>query len=137
MGVDYGMLRIGVALSDPGERIATPTGTIQASGTASGNVKCVLEWAAGNEVEGIVVGLPLNMDGTDSEQTRVTRAFVTRLADATSLPVELWDERLSSHQADQTLTSMNATNKRRRKMRDALAAQAILQRFLDARPPTE
>lgn len=136
MGVDYGIRRIGVALGDPGEQIASPVETLEATGTASGNVTTVLRWAADNDVDAIVVGLPLNMDGTDSKQTRLVRAFVAKLRDASPLPVALWDERLTSFQADQALATMDVRRRRRRPLRDALAAQVILQAFLDARRST-
>ncbi len=93
----------------------------------------ILDWAFENEIGGIVVGLPLNMDGSDSAQTRLTRLLAGELRRRAQLPVELWDERLSSFQADEHLAAGGVRSSRRKRRRDALAAQVILQSFLDAR----
>ncbi len=134
VGVDYGTRRIGVAIADPGGRIASPAVTIDATGATPADADRVLQWAGENEAAGIVVGLPLNMaDGSDSSQTRLVRAFAVELRRRGSLPVELWDERLSSFQADQFLEAAQVRRSRRKRLRDSLAAQVILQSFLDAR----
>ncbi|MEW6250702.1 MAG: Holliday junction resolvase RuvX [Planctomycetota bacterium] len=140
IGLDYGVRRIGVALADFRGIIASPATTLAATGRPADDAAAVLMWAAGHEPGGFVVGLPLNMDGTDSEQTRLTRAFAAELArqarpapTGTPTPVELWDERLSSFQADAHLTAANVRKSRRKELRDALAAQVMLQSFLDAR----
>lgn len=133
LGIDYGTRRIGVAIADPEGTIATPATTLHATGTASSDAVRILAWAAENQATGIVVGLPLNMDGTDSPQTRLVRAVCNELRKHGRLPVELWDERLSSFQADEYLDTAGVRRSRRRKLRDALAAQVILQSYLDAR----
>ncbi len=132
-GIDYGRRRIGLALSDPGEKIASPGGVLDAVGTVSGDARQVLGWAAETEVEGFVVGLPLNMDGSWGPQAKLSQDFADRLRRLGSLPVELWDERLSSFQADELMQSAGLTSAKRKRLRDALAAQVILQSFLDAR----
>jgi putative Holliday junction resolvase len=132
-GIDYGTRRIGLALADPGETIATPAGTLDASGTAPGDAGLILEWATENQVEGLVVGLPLNMDSSRGAQVALSQRFADQLRQQGNLPVELWDERLSSFQADGLLRSAGLTRARRKRLRDALAAQVILQSFLDAR----
>lgn len=138
-GIDYGTKRIGLAISDGRARIAMPATTLAAAGSPAGDVRLILKWATSQEVAGFVVGLPLNMDGTDSDQTRITRAFADTLRAATPLPVELWDERLSSFQADQHLAAADLPRARRAALRDALAAQVILQSYLDAQqaPPAD
>lgn len=133
IGIDYGTRRIGVAIADYRNRIASPAHTLNASGKHLPDVHTLLQWAAPQEPGGFVVGLPLNMDGSDSDQTRITRNFAKTLANQSNLPIELWDERLSSFQADQTMISADVPPKKRRQLRDALAAQVILQSFLDAR----
>jgi putative Holliday junction resolvase len=133
IGIDYGTRRIGLALADPGGRLASPAQTLDSVGSAPGDARRVLAWAADNEAAGFVVGLPLNMDGTDSDQTRLTRRFAEALRTAGPLPVELWDERLSSFQADEWLAAGQVRPSRRKYRRDALAAQVILQSFLEAR----
>jgi putative Holliday junction resolvase len=133
IGVDYGLRRIGLACADPRGRIATPADVLNASGSASENADQVLRWAARNDAAGLVVGLPLNMDGTDSQQTRLVREFAAQLRQRGELPVELWDERLSSFQADLMMEAARLRPARRARLRDAIAAQVILQSFLDAR----
>jgi len=133
VAIDYGLRRIGLAIADPGGTIASPDSVLDSTGSAPKDADRVLAWAPTVEAVGFVVGLPLNMDGTDSQQTRLTRAFADQLRARGPLPVELWDERLSSFQADQVLNAGQVRGDRRRKLRDALAAQVILQSFLDAR----
>jgi putative Holliday junction resolvase len=142
IGIDYGTRRIGIALSDYGGRLASPADTLAGSGSPPGDARRVIQFAIDNEARAIVVGLPLNMDGTDSDQTRLTRRFIAALAEQTDLPVEVWDERLSSFQADHLLDDAQVPRARRKQLRDALAAQVILQSFLDSRraasePPPE
>lgn len=140
VGVDYGIRRIGIAISDRGARIASPITTLAGTGTPASDADELLKWAADQQATGFVIGLPLNMsDGSDSDQTRLTRRFAAALRNATPLPIELWDERLSSFAADELLSALPP--KRRQQMRDAVAAQVILQSFLDYRqsqsePPT-
>lgn len=133
VGIDYGTRRIGLALANPTATIASPATTIDASGIASNDARTILAWALRNEAAGLVLGLPLNMDGSDSQQTRLTRALAEQLRVHGDLPVELWDERLSSYQADLLLEAGAVRPARRKRLRDALAAQVILQSFLDAR----
>lgn len=133
IGLDYGTRRIGVATADAGGRIASPTTTLTGSGNASRDAQTILLWATERDVAGIVLGLPLNMDGSDSQQTRQTRAVADALRRASRVPVELWDERLSTFQADEYLAAADVRPGRRKALRDALAAQVILQSFLDAR----
>lgn len=130
-GIDYGRKRIGVAVSDYGGRIASPATVLPGSGSAPKDADAVAAWARENEVAAVVVGLPLNMDGTDSDQTRLTRTFADALREGGRFPVELWDERLSSFQADELLASAGVPRSRRKGQRDALAALVILQAFLD------
>lgn len=130
VGIDYGTRRIGIAISDRGARIATPATTLTGSGAPASDADIVLQWATDQRAAGFVVGLPLNMsDGSDSDQTRLTRRFADALRSRTPLPIELWDERLSSFAADELLSALPP--KRRQQMRDAVAAQVILQSFLD------
>lgn len=133
VGVDYGTRRIGIALSDPGGSIASPADTLDASGRPADDAKRILAWAAKHEGGAIVVGLPLNMDGSVGPQAVLSQQLTKHLRAAGPLPVHTWDERLSSFQADEWLAAGGARRGRRRRLRDALAAQAILQSFLDAR----
>ena len=132
LGVDLGMKRIGLALGESETRIASPLKVLAAHSSAKENARAILKVADEYAVDGIVVGLPLNMDGTDSAQTGLTRKLADELRKHVACPVELWDERLSSFQADQYLAAADVRRSRRRALRDALAAQVILQAFLDA-----
>ncbi len=133
IGIDYGTRRIGLACADRRGKIASPATTLSGTGAHAQDADRVLKWASENEADGLVVGLPLSMDGTDSQQTKLVRDFAAALTQRCDWPVELWDERLSSFQADQVLDSAEIRPARRRSLRDALAAQVILQSFLDAR----
>lgn len=120
-------------MADPGGRFASPAGVLTACGKVRQDARQILDWAAQHEGAGFVVGLPLNMDGSDSSQTRLSRALAAELQRHGAAHVELWDERLSSFQADQTLQEAGVRPARRRRLRDAIAAQVILQSFLDSR----
>lgn len=142
LGIDYGTRRIGLALSDHRETIASPITTLNAAASVTDDARRILRWAAENEVAGIVVGLPINMDGSLGPQAGLSRNLARHLQRLGHLPVELWDERLSSFQADELLRAAGLTPAKQKKHRDALAAQVILQAFLDARrtsnePPQE
>ncbi|MBU0617503.1 MAG: Holliday junction resolvase RuvX [Planctomycetes bacterium] len=131
-GIDYGRRRIWLALGDPGGKIASPAAVLGATGDPSEDVRQVLRWAAEHEAEGFVVGLPLNMNGSLGPQAQLSQDFADQLRRLGALPVELWDERLSSFQADELMRSAGLTPAKRKRLRDALAAQVILQSFLDA-----
>lgn len=133
IGVDYGTRRIGLAVCDPGERIASPAATLDASGTAPNDAQRIIQWAQEYEPTGFVVGLPLNMDGSAGPQSKLSQAVAQQLERQGQLPVHLWDERLTSFQADEYLNVAGVHRSRRKRLRDALAAQVILQAFLDAR----
>lgn len=104
-GVDHGTRRIGLALADYGGRIATPVEALPASGNDADDARRLADWAARHEVTAIVLGLPLNMDGTESAQSHVVRRFADAVR-TVGLAVEFWDERLSSYQASAILASL-------------------------------
>lgn len=130
-----------MAISDPGATIASPLATLDASGNAQLQIDRIMRAVRDYDVDEWVVGLPLNMDGSDSRQTKIVRTFAKALESHLGQPVHLWDERLSSQQADEFLAMGELTKKKRKARRDRLAAQIILQTFLDARiaanPPPE
>lgn len=133
LGVDYGVKRIGIAVSDFGGSIASPERVIEGRASVKADAEAVVGVAAELEAEEVVVGLPLNMDGGDSEQTKLTRAFAAALRERISRPVHLWDERLSSHAADAMLAQRGLTRKKRKARHDATAAAVILKGFLESR----
>ena len=132
LGIDYGTKRIGLAVSDPDGRLASPLTTIEARGRAADHALAVLPYVTEYEVEAIVVGLPLNMDDTEGEQAGITRVFGDELARATGVAVHYWDERLSSAAAEELLLPAELTRKKKKARLDRVAAQVMLQSFLDA-----
>ncbi len=142
VGIDYGLKRIGIAVSDTSKIISSPRPTIAAKRKAEQTVITIAEELAtieketGSAVEQVVVGLPLKMSGQSSHLTDEVVHFVELLSAAIDIPVKTWDERLTSVQADRSLQEANLTRKRRSKMIDSVAAVIILQSYLESLPPT-
>ena len=138
LGVDFGLKRIGLALSDEGGTIAQPLKYIDGGGIAVVSRE-VARIGGERKVGKIVVGVPVRLDGTPSEQTERTLAFIAELQRATTLPVAKWDERLTSVQAERVLLEGNVRRSKRKQNIDKLAAQIMLQSYLDATnpPPAE
>ena len=136
VGLDFGRRRIGVALSDPSGIIASPHGVVEADPedptVPSDELVDLLEKV---EADRIVVGLPLHMDGSVGEMAEEVRAFAEALEERTGLPVEEWDERLSSSAAERALVETGAPDRvRREKGRvDAMAAALTLRAYLRSR----
>jgi putative holliday junction resolvase len=135
LAVDYGERRIGLALSDPTATIAQPLPTLQRRRGKRPPTGAILELAAAHDVAGVVVGLPITLEGEESDWTREVRAFGDRLAERSGLPVEYMDERMTSVVAERAVRSLGLRRREReRKDRvDAAAAVLILQSFLDRR----
>ncbi len=133
LGVDYGERRIGLAVSDPSGTIAQPLPTLARRAGKRPPVQAIADTAAELQAEAIVVGLPLDLEGEDSDWTRETRAFAARLGERAGLPVHLVDERLTSVRAEKAVRSLGLRRSAREdKARvDAAAAVLILQAFLD------
>ena len=136
MGLDVGSKRIGVALSD--ELFLTAQGgkTIERRDLKS-DLDTIRELIMKEAVGEVVVGLPLNMNGTESNQTRDVIAFFETLKGAIDIPIKTWDERLTSIQADHILLEADMSRAKRRKLSDKVAAQLILQSYLDSRKKGE
>jgi putative Holliday junction resolvase len=136
MGIDYGTRRIGIAVSDLLGYTAQPLEVIQRTALAAdlGRIAAlVTEYG----VTLIVLGLPLNMDGTPGMLTGDVEAFAAALREKTGLPVELYDERMTTMQVDRMLTEeADVSRDRRKQVRDKLAATLILQSYLDSHPQT-
>ena len=135
LGLDLGRRRIGVALSDPAGLLASPLGTIEVRGPDEG-LDQVCARIEEHDVVRVVVGLPLLLDGGEGEEARRVRGWVERLHRRVAVPVDLWDERLSSAAAERALLESGMRRERRRRHRDAVAAALILQNYLDARAST-
>jgi putative holliday junction resolvase len=135
IGLDLGTKTIGVAVSDPDRRLAAPVVTIARSRFA-GDADHLLKLAEERRAVGFVLGLPLNMDGSEGPRAQATRAFARNLAKLTVLPIALWDERLSTAAVERALIAADASRRRRKAVIDQHAASYILQGALDrlARP---
>ncbi len=132
LGLDLGDKRIGVALSDPLGWTAQGLDVIPGAGGAKSDIKKIKEITQKYEVEKVVVGLPLNMDGSPGPRAEKARAFAGRLARVLGLPVELWDERLTTVEAERLLIEADMKRAKRRQVIDKMAAVLILQNYLDA-----
>jgi putative Holliday junction resolvase len=130
LGLDLGTKTIGVALCDAGRRIASPLALIERR-KFTVDADALLAAATAHSATGLVVGLPLNMDGSEGPRAQATRAFLRNLAPRHSLPVLLWDERLSTAAVTRTLIEADRSRKRRAKLVDKMAAAYILQGALD------
>ncbi len=129
LGLDVGTKTIGTALCDAGWSIASPAALIHRSKFAKD--KATLEaLIAAQAVEGLVIGLPLNLDGSDSPRTQSTRAFARNL-EPLNLPILLWDERWSTAAVTRTLIEADASRARRAELVDKMAAAYILQGAID------
>jgi putative Holliday junction resolvase len=131
MALDYGDRRIGVALSDPLGVTAQPLLTIERR-SRSDDYGLLARLARQHVVSRVVVGLPLGMDGSRGERVRLTELFMERVRKATGLPVEPWDERLTTVQAERSLIESDLSRRRRREVIDQAAAVILLQSWLDA-----
>lgn len=133
LGIDYGDRRIGLAVSDPDGLIASPVSVVDGVGELESQYRRLKPVIDDYGVEAIVIGLPLNMDDSEGPQAKLTRQFGDGLAQRTGLPVQYFDERLTSFAADERLFDAQLTRGKKKARRDAVAAQLILQSFLDAR----
>ncbi|HWG06541.1 MAG TPA: Holliday junction resolvase RuvX [Beijerinckiaceae bacterium] len=130
MGIDLGTKTIGLALSDVERRIATPLETIRRTKFAS-DARQLLNFLDQFEVAAIVIGLPLNMDGSEGPRAQSTRAFARTLAPLAARPIVFWDERLSTAAVTRELIGQNASRAKRAEVVDRMAAAYILQGALD------
>jgi putative Holliday junction resolvase len=133
LGIDPGTRRIGVALSDPLGRIASPHATIDAHDDPSEDVRAILSLASDNDVDEIVVGHPRNMDGSAGPAADAASLLAERLRENGFSRVTLWDERLSSVEANRAMIAGGARRRARRDAADRVAAAIVLQSYLDAR----
>jgi putative Holliday junction resolvase len=137
IGLDVGDNTLGVAVSD--ELGVTAQGlTVRRRSALGDDLAFLCAICTRYEAEAIVVGLPRNMDGSLGSQAQKTLAFIDRIRQACAVPVIAWDERLTSQAAERVLLAANTSRRRRKQLRDRLAAQLILQSYLDwrARQPS-
>ena len=128
LGIDYGEKRLGIAISDPLGITAQPQPYILNSATMFNDLKCLCD---DYDIVAIVLGLPLNRFGEDTDKSKEIRSFSEKLADALNLPVTLQDERYSTKAVTRTLLEADVSRKKRKEVVDSMAASFILQSFLD------
>jgi putative Holliday junction resolvase len=132
LGIDYGTRRLGLALSDDTAMLAMPLCVADVHSVQDAlDVAC--RTALEKEVVAIVVGYPLNMDHTKGPMAEEVETFVRKLKGKVHLPVELWDERMSTGLVERMLLQADVSRSRRKEVRDKLAAQVILQGYLDVK----
>ena len=122
LGVDFGHVRIGLAMSDPLQIIASPLATIQGSKNPR---------IAAKDIGQIIVGLPLHLNGKESERSTQVRAFAVALEEQSGIKVQLFDERLTSVQAERLMKQAEMTRKKRSSLVDGVSSTILLQSFLD------
>jgi putative Holliday junction resolvase len=130
IGLDLGTKTIGLAVSDLGRRIASPL-TVIARTKFTADVVALARHMAEHEPAALVLGLPINMDGSEGPRAQATRAFARNLAQRIDVPIAFWDERLSTAAVTRTLLAADASRKRRSELVDKMAAAYILQGALD------
>ena len=128
LAIDYGEKRTGLAICDAGELIASPLIVLTGQKTL---IPQILEVIERENIEAIVMGLPLNMDDTEGPQVKLVQQFTKKLKEHTDKEINFHDERLSSFDAQGKLSGLDLTRKKKKKHLDAIAAAAILQSFLD------
>jgi putative holliday junction resolvase len=135
LGLDLGSRRIGVALCDSAGTLATPYEVVPRSGDRARDHRRIAELVDEAGAEIVVVGLPLSLDGTVGPAAAGVVSEVTELRDHLTVPVEVWDERLSTVEATRRLRSAGVSGRKRRHVIDQVAATVILQSWLDATRP--
>ena len=131
--LDIGDVRIGIALSDAGGTIAGGQQSFRCTGDRARDAETVAKTLLALEAERIVVGLPLNMNGTEGPSAQKARLFAKELARHTTSDIVFFDERLTTAQARRVLIDANVSRKKRKTVIDKMAAQLILQAYLDAK----
>ena len=135
LGIDYGSKRLGFAVCDREQCIASPVENYQRQ-TPAVDARALHRLIEDYRIVGLVVGLPVHMSGDEGAQAQEARQFGEWAAAETELPLLFWDERFSSHAADVALFQGEMSKKKHKNRRDMLAARAILQSFLDAEDRT-
>jgi putative Holliday junction resolvase len=136
LGVDYGSVRVGLAVSDPDRILASPLATYTRR-DAETDARYFRELVTAERVGGLVVGLPIHTNGREGVKAQEARAYGAWLKEVTGLPVVFYDERFTTVQAESALWNAGLTHKRRKERRDCVAAQMLLQAYLEAGCPPE
>ena len=131
LGIDLGSKRIGVATSDRSGTIATPYTVLKRSGSMGGDHRNIAKMVVEEEAEAVIVGLPLNMDGSEGKAAQAARVEAARMATVVGVPVHVHDERLTTVEADRVLMEQKMNAQARRRVVDKVAAAVMLQSWLD------
>lgn len=134
LGIDHGGKRIGLAVADNVLRLPSPVKTVPGAGDATKDVGAILPVSDEYGADAFVLGLPLNMDGTEGPQATLVRQFGQALGERTGKVVYYVDERLSSFAADELIRPAELTHKKKKNVQDAVAAAVILRTFLSEGP---
>ena len=137
LGIDYGSRRIGLAVSDEAEFLARPLDPYQRTHSLRKDLEYLARLAREFEAATIVVGLPLNMDGSKGEMAVEVEEFVSQLQELVKIDIIVSDERLTSAEAERVLLEGDVKRKDRKRLRDGLAATLILQGYLDSQSHSE
>ena len=130
LAIDHGQKRTGLAISDASETLVSPHAVIETASQPE-LVRRILKVIDAEEIDAVVIGLPLNMDGSEGPRAKKVRQFSTMLEAKTECPVFLHDERLSSFEADYLSVDLDLTRRKKKKRLDAIAAAAILWSFIE------
>ena len=131
LGVDLGSKRIGIATSDRSGTIATPYTVLLRCGSMGGDHRNIAKIVVEEEAEAVIVGLPLNMDGSEGKAAQAARVEAARMATVVGVPVHVHDERLTTVEADRVLMEQKINAQARRRVVDKVAAAVMLQSWLD------
>ena len=134
LGIDYGTVRIGLALSDPTGTLASPLPFLE-NQSLQQVTTALSELIQTHQIEGLVIGLPRNMDGTYGPSAQKVREFIAQIQKSISLPITPIDERLTTAQASKQLSGIGLNQKQLRKKVDSSSACLILQQYLDRNTP--
>ena len=132
LAIDWGTVRTGIALSDEGQRLASPLTTLVQRRGKRFPTRRLLTLIEEHQPTGVLLGLPLAPDGSDAESTQEVRTLADRLRPLLSVPLELWDERLTTSRALQAIRETGGSTRGRKAEVDALAASVLLQHYLDS-----
>ena len=130
IGLDLGTKRIGVSICDENQSIATPFKTLIKKDTKQ-FINEIKEIVDENDVKAIIIGNPINMDGSIGAKSQSSRSFIRNLSKELNIPILLWDERLTTVSAERSLLEADISRKKRQQIIDKIAASIILQNFLD------
>jgi putative Holliday junction resolvase len=134
LGIDYGTVRIGLALSDPTGTLASPLPFLE-NQSLQQVTNALSELIQTHQIEGLIIGLPRNMDGTYGPSAQKVRDFIAQIQKSISLPITPIDERLTTAQASKQLSGIGLNHKQLRKKVDSSSACLILQQYLDRNTP--